>query len=92
MRVMDLAAMFEMLKLTVYKILKNKEVITAADVAKGVAILIPRRRSNFMEMEKFLFVWINEEQLVGGYYDLIFRAFTPSYFTLNYMNLQLTIS
>uniref|UniRef100_UPI00358F4E33 tigger transposable element-derived protein 1-like n=1 Tax=Myxine glutinosa TaxID=7769 RepID=UPI00358F4E33 len=66
MRVMDLAAMFEMPKSTVCTILKNKEVIKAADVAKGVTTLTPRRSKFMEEMEKLLLVWINEKQLVGA--------------------------
>ncbi|GCC34410.1 hypothetical protein chiPu_0012883 [Chiloscyllium punctatum] len=46
--VFDLAAMFEMPKSTMCMILKNKEVIKAADVAKGVTTLTSKR-SKFIE-------------------------------------------
>ena len=39
------------------KILKNKEVIKAADVGKGVTVL--------EGVEKLLFVWISEKELAG---------------------------
>ena len=55
MRVMDLGAMFKMPKSTVCTVLKNKEVMKAADVAKGVTTTLTPRRSKFMEeMEKLL--------------------------------------
>lgn len=37
--VFDLVANFSMLKSTIYMILKNKDVIKAADIAKGVKVL-----------------------------------------------------
>ncbi|GCC27281.1 hypothetical protein chiPu_0005705 [Chiloscyllium punctatum] len=46
--VSDLAAMFEMPKSTMCTILKNKEMIKAADVAKGVMTLASKR-SKFIE-------------------------------------------
>jgi len=64
-RVSDLAAMFELPKSTVCTILKNKEAIKAADVAKGVTTLTSKRSKFMEEMEKLLLVWINEKQLVG---------------------------
>ncbi|XP_043562356.1 tigger transposable element-derived protein 1-like [Chiloscyllium plagiosum] len=64
-RVSDLAAMFEMPKSTMCTILKNKEVIKAAGVAKGVTTLTSKTLKFIEEVEKLLFVWINEKQLVG---------------------------
>ncbi|GCC24533.1 hypothetical protein chiPu_0002934 [Chiloscyllium punctatum] len=55
-RVSDLAAMFEMPKSTMCTILKNKEVIKAADVAKGVTILTSKRLKFIGEVEKLLFM------------------------------------
>ncbi|GCC32258.1 hypothetical protein chiPu_0010719 [Chiloscyllium punctatum] len=63
--VSDLAAMFEMPKSTVCTILKNKEMIRAADMAKGVMTLTSKRSKFIEEVEKLLFVWINENQLVS---------------------------
>ncbi|GCC31462.1 hypothetical protein chiPu_0009920 [Chiloscyllium punctatum] len=65
MCVSDLAAVFEMPKSTVCTILKNKEVIKASDVAKGVTTLTSKRSKFIEEVEKLLLVWINEKQLVG---------------------------
>lgn len=64
-RVAVLAAMFGMPKSTVCTIIKNKEAIKAANVAKGVTTLTPRRSHVIEEMEKLLLVWINEKQLAG---------------------------
>ncbi|GCC30801.1 hypothetical protein chiPu_0009255 [Chiloscyllium punctatum] len=64
-RASDLAAMFEVPKSTVCTILKNKKVIKAADVAKGVTTLTSKRSKFIEEVEKLLLVWINEKQLVG---------------------------
>ncbi|XP_044304720.1 tigger transposable element-derived protein 1-like [Varanus komodoensis] len=57
--------MFKMPKSTVCTILRNKEAIKAADVAKGVTTLTSRRSHAIEEMEKLLLVWINEKQLAG---------------------------
>ncbi|CAL1526524.1 unnamed protein product [Lymnaea stagnalis] len=70
-RVADLAAIFGMPKSTVCTILKNKEAIKAADVAKGVTTLTSRRSKCMEEMEKLLLVWINQRQLAG---DVISEA------------------
>ncbi|XP_023238521.1 tigger transposable element-derived protein 1-like isoform X3 [Centruroides sculpturatus] len=64
-RVTDLAAMYKMPRSTVCTILKNKEAIKAANVAKGVTTLTSRRSHIIEEMEKLLLVWINEKQLTG---------------------------
>ncbi|XP_044308814.1 tigger transposable element-derived protein 1-like [Varanus komodoensis] len=64
-RVADLAAMFKMPKSTVCTILKNKEAIKAANVAKGVTTLTSRRSHVIEEMEQLLLVWINEKRLAG---------------------------
>ncbi|GCC33434.1 hypothetical protein chiPu_0011903 [Chiloscyllium punctatum] len=66
MLVSDLAAIFEMPKSTVCTVLKNKEVIKASDVAKGVKTLISKSSKFIEEVEKLLLVWINEKQLVGN--------------------------
>ncbi|GCC33618.1 hypothetical protein chiPu_0012088 [Chiloscyllium punctatum] len=51
-RVSDLAATFEMPKSTVCTILKNKEAIKAADVAKDVTTLTSKRSKFIEEVEK----------------------------------------
>ncbi|XP_063842553.1 tigger transposable element-derived protein 1-like isoform X2 [Scylla paramamosain] len=54
-------------KSTVCTILKNKEAIKAADVAKGVKTLTSQRSKFIEEMEKVLLVWIHEKQLLGDH-------------------------
>ena len=64
-RVSDLAVQYGMAKLTISTILKNREAIKAADVAKGVKSLTSKRLAAVEEVEKLLMVWINEKQLAG---------------------------
>ena len=54
-----------MTKSTISTILKNREAIKAADVAKGVKSLTSKRLPAVEEVEKLLMVWINEKQLAG---------------------------
>jgi hypothetical protein len=61
-RVSDLAAQFGMAKST---ILKNKETIKGANVARGVTVLIKQRSQTVEEMGKLLLIWINEKMLAG---------------------------
>jgi len=64
-RVSDLAVQYDMAKSTISTILKNREAIKAADVAKGVKSPTSKRLPAVEEMEKLLMVWINEKQLAG---------------------------
>ncbi|KAM6467107.1 uncharacterized protein PHA67_012646 [Liasis olivaceus] len=64
-RVTDLASEYKMAKLTISTILKNKDAIREADVAKGVTILTRKRTQVLEEVEKLLLVWLNEKQLAG---------------------------
>jgi hypothetical protein len=64
-RVSDLAVQYGMAKSTVSNILKNREAIKAADVAKGVKSLTSNRLPAVKEVVKLLMVWINEKQLAG---------------------------
>ncbi|XP_060679998.1 tigger transposable element-derived protein 1-like [Hemiscyllium ocellatum] len=64
-RVSDLAMQYDMAKLTICTILKNKEALKAADVAKGVTILTKQRPKLLDEVEKLLLVWINQKELAG---------------------------
>ncbi|XP_076357961.1 putative CENPB DNA-binding domain-containing protein 1 isoform X1 [Tachypleus tridentatus] len=59
-RVSELATQFGMAKSTVCTILKNKEVIKEADVAKGVTVLTKQRSQIMEEVEKLLLIWVNE--------------------------------
>ncbi|XP_043545284.1 tigger transposable element-derived protein 1-like [Chiloscyllium plagiosum] len=64
-RVSDLAMQYNMAKLTTCTTLKNKEALKAADVAKGVTILMKQRPKLLDEVEKLLLVWINQKELAG---------------------------
>ena len=54
-----------MAKSTVSTILKNKDVIKAADVAKGAKVISKQRPQILVEVEKLLLLFINEKQLSG---------------------------
>ncbi|GCC24330.1 hypothetical protein chiPu_0002730 [Chiloscyllium punctatum] len=56
---------YDMVKSTICTILKNKEALKAADVAKGVTILMKQRPKLLDEVEKLLLVWINQKELAG---------------------------
>ncbi|KAM6467503.1 uncharacterized protein PHA67_012932 [Liasis olivaceus] len=64
-RVTDLASEYKMAKSTISTILKNKDAIKGADVAKGVTMLTKQRTQVLEEVEKLLLVWLNEKQLAG---------------------------
>ncbi|XP_076069180.1 putative CENPB DNA-binding domain-containing protein 1 [Oratosquilla oratoria] len=64
-RISDLATQYGMAKSTISSILKNKDIIKEANVAKGVTILAVNRSTIIEQMEKLLLVWINEKQLAG---------------------------
>nr|XP_057910418.1 uncharacterized protein LOC131105920 isoform X3 [Doryrhamphus excisus] len=64
-RVSDLAIQYNMAKSTISTILKRKEAIKAADVAKGVKTLSSRRSDKVEEVEKVLLEWITHKQLRG---------------------------
>lgn len=64
-RVSDLAKQYGMPKSTVSTILKTKEVIKAANVAKGVTVITKQRPQILEEVEKLLLIFINERQLAG---------------------------
>ena len=56
-RVSDLAAQYSMTKSMISTFLKNKEVIKAADVAKGVTIVHSKQRPQIMyEVENLLLI------------------------------------
>ncbi|XP_060125417.1 tigger transposable element-derived protein 1 isoform X1 [Zootoca vivipara] len=63
-RVSDLARQFGMPKSTVSTILKNKDAIKGARVAKGVSTL-KQRTQTMEEMEKMLLIWITGKQEAG---------------------------
>jgi hypothetical protein len=63
--VSDLAIQYGMAKSTISNILKNREAIKAADVAKGVKSHTSTRLPAVEEVEKLLMVWINGKQVAG---------------------------
>ena len=64
-RVSDLATQFGMVKSTVCTILKNRETIKKADVARGVTVITKQRSQTIEEVEKLLLIWINDNILAG---------------------------
>lgn len=65
-RVTDVAKEYGMARTTVSSILKNKETIKAADVAKGVTSICRKQRPQILdEMEKLLLMWIEEKKMAG---------------------------
>ena len=66
-RLSDLASEYKYAKSTIGTILKNKEAIKGACVAKGVSVLSSskQRSQTIEEVEKLLLLWINEKQLAG---------------------------
>ena len=52
---------FGMAKSTICIILKNRETIKKADVARGVTVITKQRSQTIEEVEKLLLIWINEQ-------------------------------
>ena len=67
----DLASQYQYAKSTIATILKNKETIKGACVAKGVSVLSKGRSQAVEEVEKLLLFWINEKQLAGDSVSVI---------------------
>ncbi|KAF2362382.1 DNA binding HTH domain Psq-type [Trinorchestia longiramus] len=63
MRVSDLAVLYGIPKSTISTFLKNKDVIKAADVAKGAKVISKQRPPILEEVEKLLLKFVNEELL-----------------------------
>jgi len=61
----DLATQIGMAKSTICPILKNRESIKKADVARGVTV-IKQRSQTFEKLEKLLLIWINDNKLAGN--------------------------
>ena len=62
-RVSDLGSKYGMPKSITSTCLKNEEMITAANVAKGSKVISKQRPQIIEEVEKLLLVFINEKQL-----------------------------
>ncbi|KAM4688985.1 tigger transposable element-derived protein 1-like [Discoglossus pictus] len=61
----DLDAEYKRPASTIATIVKNKEFIKGADVARGVSTITKQRPKTLEEVEKLLYVWIQEKQLAG---------------------------
>jgi len=55
-----------MAKSTICTILKNRETIKKADVARGVTVITKQRSQMIEEVEKLLLIWINDDMLGGN--------------------------
>ncbi|XP_061433688.1 uncharacterized protein LOC133359240 isoform X2 [Lethenteron reissneri] len=66
MRVTDLAVAYRMPRTTISTIVKKKEAIKSANVAKGVKFISKQRSQTLEKVEKLLLIWINEKQLAGN--------------------------
>jgi hypothetical protein len=67
MRIQDLAVAYRMPRMTVSTIVKNKDVIKSANVAKGVKLITKQRSGTLEHVEKLLLIWIIEKQCTGDY-------------------------
>ncbi|XP_023235464.1 major centromere autoantigen B-like [Centruroides sculpturatus] len=63
--VSDIAKEYNVAKSTISTIIKNKKAFKAAEVAKGVNVLLKQRSKVLDEVEKLLLIWINEKQFAG---------------------------
>ena len=63
--VVQLMKEFQMPRSTITTMIKNKEMIKGANVAKGVAHLTPQRSQVLEQVEKLLLVWLNDIQHKG---------------------------
>jgi hypothetical protein len=61
MHIQDLAVAYCMLRMTVSMIVKNKDVIKSANVAKGVKSIMEQRSGTLEHVEKLLLIWITEK-------------------------------
>jgi len=64
--VSDLATQFGMAKSMICTILKKRETIKKADVARGVTVITKQRSQTIEEMEKLLLIWVNDNMLAGN--------------------------
>ena len=64
--VSDLATQFGMAKSMIYTILKNRETIKKANIARGVTVITKQRSETIEEVEKLLLIWINDYMLAGN--------------------------
>ena len=59
-RISDLASQYGMAKSMILTFLKNEDVITAADVAKGVTSIVRKQRSQIIDKVEKLFQFLNK--------------------------------
>ena len=62
----DLATQFGIAKSTISTILKNRETVKKADVARGVTVITKQRSQTIEELKKLLLIWINDIMLAGN--------------------------
>jgi hypothetical protein len=55
-----------MAKSTICTILKNRETIKKADVAKGMTVITKQQSQMIEEVQKLLLIWINDNMLAGN--------------------------
>jgi hypothetical protein len=66
MHIRDLAVAYRMPRMTVSTIVKNKDVIKSANVAKGVKSITKQRSGTLEHVEKLVLMWITEKQCAGN--------------------------
>ena len=59
----DIIRTFKVWRTTVSMIVRNKEAIKAANAAKGIKSVSKQHSQTLEEVEKLLYIWINEKQL-----------------------------
>lgn len=65
MRIRDLTVAYRIPKTTISTIVKNKDIIKSANVAKGVKSISKQRSETLDHVEKLLLLWITEKQCAG---------------------------
>ena len=60
--VTDITLMFKMPRTMISTIVRNKEAIKAANAAKGIKSVSKQHSQTLEEVEKLLYIWINEKQ------------------------------
>jgi hypothetical protein len=72
-RVSDLATQFGMAKSTICTILKNRETMKKANVARGVTVITKQRSQTIEEVEKLQLIWINDNDNAMCHFRIILK-------------------
>jgi hypothetical protein len=64
--VSDLGTQFGMAKSTISTILKNRQTIKKADVARGMTVITKQRSQTVEEVDKLLLIWVKDTMLAGN--------------------------